>query len=370
MRGTTYAVSEIIWWMLAALAVGILIGWLLRRWFGGESKLKDVRAELEAKNVRYAELSSDLGESKLQVESLNRDLESRAGELTEATDRVTELESSLSGAREELEEANARADEFEAGLAAAQGNLDSTTARAGELEAQVGSVAAEKDAEIARLGSSVAGIAALESSVAERDARISELESEAAGLKSDLKATASELVEVRTSHADCVVTAETNSGRIAGLETVIAERDIRIADLEMRAAAAVAAPGGADVAAAAARSADLEGLAAAEEEGEASVSVPVTTFGTAGADHTDDLKVINGIGPKMEELLNGFGIRAWDQLAALTPDEVTRVDEALAEFPGRIERDQWVEQAKDLIRRFPDPRRRPDRTAYLNESPS
>ena len=352
MRGTTYAVSEIIWWMLAALAVGILIGWLLRRWFGGEGKLKDVRAELEAKNVRYAELSSELGESKLQVESLNR-----------------ELESSVSRAREELEAANARAGELETGLAAAQDHLDSAAARAGELEARVGSVAAEKDAEIARLGSSVAGIAALESSVAERDARITELESEAAGLKSDLKATASELVEVRTSHAACVVTAENNLGRIAGLETVIAERDKKIADLEEH-AAATSAPPGADIAAAAARSADLEGLAALEEEGEGSGSVPLTTFGTAGADHADDLKVINGIGPKMEELLNGFGIRAWDQLAALSPEEVNRVDEALEEFPGRIERDQWVEQARDLIRRFPDPRRRPDRATYLNESPT
>jgi predicted flap endonuclease-1-like 5' DNA nuclease len=356
--------------MLAALAVGILIGWLLRRWFGGEGKLKDVRAELEAKNVRYAELSSELGESKLQVESLNRDLESRAEELTEATDRVGQLERGVSTAGEELEAANARAGELEAGLAAAQEQLDSATARAGELEAQIGSVAAEKDAEIARLGSSVAGIAALESSVAERDARITELESEASGLKSNLEATASELTEVRTSHAACAVTAENSLGRIAGLETVIAERDERIADLEERAAAASAPPGATDFVAAAGRSADLEGLAALEEEGEMSVSVPLTTFGTAGADHTDDLKVINGIGPKMEELLNGFGIRAWDQLAALSSDEVTRVDEALEEFPGRIERDQWVEQARDLIRRFPDPRRRPDRATYLNESPS
>lgn len=342
MRGTTYAISEIIWWMVAALAVGILIGWLLRRWFGGEAKLKDVQAELEARNVRYTELSTELGESKLQVESLKRDIENRAGALSEATDRMGELESTVSSGREELEVAKARVGELEVGLAAAQDNLDNAAARAGELEP----------------------------SVATRDARIIELESEAAGLRSDLKATAAELVEVRTSHADCVVVAESNSGRIAGLETLIAERDQRIADLEERAAAVTAPPAAADIAAVAARSADLEALAAAEEESDKLASVPLTRFGTAGADHTDDLKVINGIGPKMEELLNGFGIRAWDQLAALSPDEVTRVDEALEEFPGRIERDQWVEQATDLIRRFPDPGTRPDRESYLNESPS
>lgn len=77
--------------------------------------------------------------------------------------------------------------------------------------------------------------------------------------------------------------------------------------------------------------------------------------------------MIKGIGPEMEELLNGFGIKAWDQLAALTLDEVARVDEALEEFPGRIERDQRVEQAGDLIDRFPDPGNRPDRKTFRNE---
>lgn len=346
MRGTTYAISEIVWWMLVALAIGILIGWLLRRWFDGGTRLKDVQAELEAKNVRYAELSGELGESKLQVERLNRDLEARAGELSEAADRAAELEE---------------------GLTAVQADLDSATARAGELESSVASVTADKDAEITRLGSAVAGMAALESSVADRDERIAELESEAAGLKADLKATAAELVEVRIAHADCTVTAEATSGRIAGLETAVAERDERIADLEAKAAAipAGSGPGGAG----GAGLADLEGLAKIEEGGAGLSSLPLTAFGTAGADHTDDLKVINGIGPKMEELLNGFGIRAWDQLAALTPDEVARVDEALEEFPGRIERDQWVAQARDLILRFPDPGSRPDRKTFLNDSP-
>lgn len=339
MRGTTYAIAEIIWWMSAALAVGILVGWLLRRWFGGEARLKDVRAELEAKNVRYAELSGELGESKLLVESLNRVLEARTGEL-------------------------------EANLTEVRADLDSAKSRAGELESRAASVAAEKDAEITRLGSSVASFAALEVSVAERDERIAHLESEVAALRSDLKATAAELVDVRTAHADCTVTAEATSGRIAGLETAIAERDARIADLEASATAAAARPAADQVAAVSTRSADPEGPAALGEQSERFAPVPLTAFGTTGADHTDDLKVINGIGPKMEALLKGFGIKAWDQLAGLTPEEVARVDEALEEFPGRIERDQWVKQARELIARFPDPNTRPDRETFLNEGPS
>jgi predicted flap endonuclease-1-like 5' DNA nuclease/cell division protein FtsB len=335
MRGTTYAVSEIIWWMAAALAIGLLIGWVLRRWFDGGTRLKDVQAELDAKNARYAQLSTELGESKLQVESLNRDLEARAGELTGATGRVDELE-----------------------------------ARAGELESQIGAIGEEKEVGATRLESSVAAVAGLESTVAERDARLIELESTVASLQAELKTASIDLVEARTAHAECTVSAEAGSGRIAGLETGIAERDERIAELEARFAVPTDLPAVAELELAGAMSADLEGLAAAEEVDEGHLSAPLTRFGTAGADHTDDLKVINGIGPKMEELLNGFGIRAWDQLAALTAAEVARVDEALEEFPGRIERDEWVAQAIDLVRRFPDPRERPDRETYLNESPS
>ncbi|MGB5755743.1 MAG: hypothetical protein WBM50_02410, partial [Acidimicrobiales bacterium] len=87
------------------------------------------------------------------------------------------------------------------------------------------------------------------------------------------------------------------------------------------------------------------------------------------ADHRDDLQVVNGIGPVSEKTLNALGIRTWEQLAAMTPAEVDRVDEALGSFRGRIERDQWIGQAADLIRRFPlrEPYDRPDRKTVRNK---
>ena len=79
-----------------------------------------------------------------------------------------------------------------------------------------------------------------------------------------------------------------------------------------------------------------------------------TTLGTASARHVDDLKAIRGIGPRMEELLNSFGITSWEQLAELDESGVAAVDDALQGFPGRIERDEWVAQANGLVREFPD----------------
>jgi len=92
-----------------------------------------------------------------------------------------------------------------------------------------------------------------------------------------------------------------------------------------------------------------------------------TKFGTPGSTHRDDLKVINGIGPVIEKSLNRSGVRSWEQLATLKVKEVKAIDEAL-NFPGRIQREQWVQQAKALIKQFPDNKDRPTRRTYLNQA--
>jgi len=63
----------------------------------------------------------------------------------------------------------------------------------------------------------------------------------------------------------------------------------------------------------------------------------------------DDLKRIKGIGPKNEERLHALGIWRFAQIAAWTPDNVKWVGAYLA-FPGRIDRERWITQAKDLTR--------------------
>jgi len=62
----------------------------------------------------------------------------------------------------------------------------------------------------------------------------------------------------------------------------------------------------------------------------------------------DDLKKINGIGPKLEQTLNELGIFHYKQLAEFTEDNITWVDDHL-KFKGRIQRDNWIDQAKKLM---------------------
>ncbi|MGC3936612.1 hypothetical protein ACOTTU_02280 [Roseobacter sp. EG26] len=63
----------------------------------------------------------------------------------------------------------------------------------------------------------------------------------------------------------------------------------------------------------------------------------------------DDLKQISGVGPKLEETLNSLGIWHFDQVAKLKKKDIEWVDARLR-FKGRIERDDWVGQAKALAK--------------------
>ena len=62
----------------------------------------------------------------------------------------------------------------------------------------------------------------------------------------------------------------------------------------------------------------------------------------------DDLKLILGIGPKLEALCHRLGFFHFEQIANWTEGEIAWVDENLEGFKGRVTRDRWVVQAKIL----------------------
>ena len=63
----------------------------------------------------------------------------------------------------------------------------------------------------------------------------------------------------------------------------------------------------------------------------------------------DDLKQLSGIGPALEKKLHEAGVTTFAQIAAWTADDVAEMDEKLS-FKGRIEREGWIEQAKELAK--------------------
>ncbi len=62
----------------------------------------------------------------------------------------------------------------------------------------------------------------------------------------------------------------------------------------------------------------------------------------------DDLKLIKGVGPKLEALLHSMGFYHFDQIAQWSSEEVAWVDQNLEGFKGRVTRDDWVAQAAIL----------------------
>jgi len=63
----------------------------------------------------------------------------------------------------------------------------------------------------------------------------------------------------------------------------------------------------------------------------------------------DDLKRIKGIGAVIEKTLNKLGVYQFDQIANWNDNNCAWVDNFLS-FPGRIDRENWVEQAGLLSR--------------------
>ncbi|MDG2404837.1 MAG: NAD(P)H-dependent oxidoreductase subunit E, partial [Paracoccaceae bacterium] len=64
----------------------------------------------------------------------------------------------------------------------------------------------------------------------------------------------------------------------------------------------------------------------------------------------DVLTQIKGVGPRLQERLFAMGIFHFDQIAGWTGAEVAWIDDNIAGFKGRASRDNWVLQAKGLIK--------------------
>ncbi|MEM8577667.1 MAG: hypothetical protein AAGF60_07425 [Pseudomonadota bacterium] len=109
-----------------------------------------------------------------------------------------------------------------------------------------------------------------------------------------------------------------------------------------------------DPAAAAPTPAEAPSEAVADPVAEAAAAVPAGAeqkpeqLTAARAGGPDNLKMIKGVGPKLEALLHSLGFYHFDQIASWKAEEVAWVDQNLQGFKGRVSRDKWVAQAKTL----------------------
>lgn len=96
----------------------------------------------------------------------------------------------------------------------------------------------------------------------------------------------------------------------------------------------------------------------------AKADMPAPTAETAGV--SSNLSLISGVGPTIEKKLIAAGITTWEQIAAWSEEDLAKWDKELA-LRGRAKREEWVEQAKELLAGKP-PRAKVDQAELAAES--
>lgn len=172
--------------------------------------------------------------------------------------------------------------------------------------------------------------------------RADELENNRGKVKGDLRA---KLEQLSASREQAVVELAEKAGMVGKLRAELADRTARVEKLRR------------DLAARTERQsqrlaelqAELDELRQVRDTTE--FEVPPAKYGLTAppVDGIDDLKSIRGVGKVMEQLLHEQGIYKYRQIASWTEHDIEEVSVRLDAFRGRIERDGWVEQARQLL---------------------
>jgi large subunit ribosomal protein L21 len=89
-------------------------------------------------------------------------------------------------------------------------------------------------------------------------------------------------------------------------------------------------------------------------------AAPAATFSAPVSDgKSDDISLIGGIGPKMETGMRELGYNTFAAIAAMGADDIEKAETHLKQ-KGRFAREEWIEQAKELLDGKP-PRAKSDR---------
>ncbi len=182
----------------------------------------------------------------------------------------------------------------------------------------------------------------LEASVTAKDAEVSNLtsqltaESEAPAAEADGDDDETYALEWRNRYL---------AARVKYLESRLAETPVPTAPAKAAAKKAPAKKAPAKKAAA------PKAAKAAKPAAAKAVSAPKVLYTDGPTDgEPDDLKLIKGVGPKFEKDLNGKGVYYFRQIAAWKKKDVEVVEQVIDSIPGRIQRDEWIPQAKGLVK--------------------
>ncbi len=264
-------------------------------------------------------------------------LEARVAELTQraeaAEGRVSETVSELSGVNESLLRANAEAENGAERLLAAQSRISELQR---ELFTRDASLSAFRE-RTEKLRSEAHETTTLADQLRSKAQEAAALTDELARERAERRAAMQELEELQSVHADCDFAFSTLRDQIVALRRRVAEVESGVVP---KPRLAVARKNGTTGAAT-----EMVDTGAVRSS---SPSRPSSLL-EAPSRLPDDLKQINGVGLRVEKQLNELGVYYFQQVANLSADEAAWLDSRLGEFRGKLYRDSWIDQARDLV---------------------
>ncbi len=317
------------------LVAGIAFGWWFR---SSRSKAEKSainagwQAQMEAtrkEHGRLAEQNKSLMEQVNQLQASNRDGGNRSRELSAA-----------------LKDALASRDDLQREIKVIRSNLEN--------------VVGEKHRLSNDLSQHRAGEASANAALAEKDARIDKLRTELRNWQDRLPPLIERFRE-RNEEANRLEEALRDAeARIRGLEDVLGTDETRVEPmtardlLESYDASNEQIAGDEDVDDEAPGDDHHDEIAAASAEADCPDSAesgdvePLTNGVEYAGGLRDNLREIKGIGPAIEKTLNELGIFRYAQVAAMTRYDIERIANRLKGFQSRIEREDWIGQARAL----------------------
>lgn len=273
----------------------------------------------QAENERLAEQGSSLMQQISQYRASNTDIRKRARELSD-----------------NLREAFERRDELQRQLKDIRSNLELVTSEQARLQTDVATRVARQQTVAARLK--------------DRDEKIARLKRELANWYERVPPLV-ERYRVRDRDArELRAALDAAERRIAELERRHAIDETRIEPVER-----IPLPAGLE-----ASNDQYDETAMHDTSGLVDQTSGTNDFGTMpgtafrfdneAEPPRDDLQRIKGIGPAIERTLNDLGYCSYRQIANMTDDDIARIAARLRGFNGRIQRENWIDQARDLLR--------------------
>lgn len=330
--------------ILGFLFVSFLIGLLFGRWSRG-GKIRRLKKELEAKNKDLILLRAENGSYKEQLELKEETLQKIQYELEETQGRTRQLEEENSHLSADLENSQRVASSISAENAS---NLEAID----ELHKVVADLQYKND-ELTTLADRGAfqtdDVEHLQDTFELTTNRINALEVKLSRLEDENQNLRTELgvgnsgTPPKPNYTDTGLIAI--KSRLEQLEKENNRLNKTLGDMQLvQADLTTVVPPTA--------STQTEELSTEERTSKARSAINSAIgnkINAATADEKDDLKKINGIGPFIEKKLNDIGIFTYEQISQFDEEFIIQVTEAIQFFPGRINRDDWVGQAKRMM---------------------